>query len=188
MECLQVLFADNVVEGVDGLLEGLRCPHIMSGCKGVAGVDADAHTVLILNQLDDVPQILPSCANDITAACHILQHGNHRLGCLVGLVQLRGNASDSSGPRVTVRRARVEVVQADAELFAAIQVVDEAGVGLVGLGLVSLGKVDEIGAVGKGMFSGAVAMVLALADELRLGGRIEGRVGPFALRFEEEGE
>lgn len=43
----------------------------------------------------------------------------------------------------------LEVVEFDAEGFAAVEVVEEGGVGLLGFGGVFLCEVDEVGAVGK---------------------------------------
>lgn len=104
------------------------------------------------------------------------------------LVQLRGDARNGRVAGVAQRRPRVEVVQPDAQLLAALQVVDEGPVRLRGLGLVGLREVHEVGPVRQGVRGGAVAVLLAAADEevARVGG--EGRVLPLALRLEEEGE
>lgn len=82
----------------------------------------------------------------------------------------------------------MEVVQLDAEGIAALQVVDEVGVGLVGLGGVRLRQVDEVGAVGEDVLALCIGVFGGGGVESVAGGGIEGRRGPFALRFEEECE
>lgn len=82
----------------------------------------------------------------------------------------------------------MEVVEPDSECFAPLEVVYKTGIGLYRFCFVSLGEIDEVRAVGEGVLGGAVAVGFAVADELELRFVGDGRVGPFALGFEEEGE
>ncbi|KAJ6445551.1 checkpoint protein kinase (SldA) [Purpureocillium lavendulum] len=185
---LEVFGADGVVEGIHGLAEGIGGAQVVAGGEGVARVDTDTYAVLVINEGDDVPEVLPRGADDVAGAGHVLQHRHDRLRVAVGPVELGGDAGNGGGAGVAERRPRVEVVQADAELLAAAQVIDEAGVRLRGLCGVRLGQVDEVGAVRQGVLGGAVAVLLAVVGEefARLG--CDGRVVPLALRLEEEGK
>lgn len=87
-----------------------------------------------------------------------------------------------------VCHARVEIVEFDAEGFAAFEVVEEGFVGLCGACWVRVGEVDEVGAVGDDVLVLGVGVVGAVCVEGRCLVGCEGRVGPFALGFEEERE
>lgn len=80
----------------------------------------------------------------------------------------------------------MEVVQLDAEGVAALEVVDEVGVGLIGFGGVRLRQVDEVRAVGEDMLALCVGVFGGGGVEGVAGCGVEGRRGPFALGFEEE--
>ena len=188
MEGLQVLGTDNVVKGLECLLERLWCSQVMAGSKGMARVDAHADPLLVVHEGNDIPQVLPRRAHDVAGPHHVLQHRDDRLGRLVRLVQLRGDARARRSLGVAEGRPRVEVVELDAQLLAPRQVIDEAVVGLRRLGRVGLREIDEIGAVGEGVLAGTVAVFLALADKELLGLGGERWVVPFALGLEEEGE
>lgn len=82
----------------------------------------------------------------------------------------------------------MEVVQADAQAVAALEVVDEVVVGLVGFRLVGLREVDEVRAVREDVQARGVAVVFGRGVESVAGRRVEWRGGPFALGLEEEGE
>lgn len=82
----------------------------------------------------------------------------------------------------------MEVIQLNSEGVAALEVVDEVGVGLVGFGFVRLGEVDEVGAVGEDVFPDRVGVEFGEVVEGRCGGWVQGRGSPFALGFEEDGE
>jgi hypothetical protein len=104
------------------------------------------------------------------------------------LIQPLRNARTRLGliPAETV--TRVEIVQPDAELVAALQVVDEARVRLGRLVGVRLREVDEVAPVredvqGRVVGVGGCELAVLLGD---VGG--EGGVVPFSLGFEEEGE
>lgn len=56
---------------------------------------------------------------------------------------------DCGGQKVDWDGYGLEVVEFDAEGFAAVEVVEEGGVGLLGFGWVFLREVDEVGAVGE---------------------------------------
>lgn len=188
MESLEVLVANDLVERVDRLLESFGRPQVMPGSKGMASIDTDAYSLLVLDQSNDVSQVLPRRPNDVATPCHVLKNRYNSLGGLVRLVQLCRNSPNRSSPTVTARRSGMEVVQPDTQLLASVEVIEEAGIRLIGFFLVGLCQVDQIRAVREGVLGGAVAMMLALRNELGLGRGVEGRVGPFALRLEEEGE
>lgn len=116
----------------------------MTGCKGMARIDAHPHPRLILDQFNNIPEILPRRANNISSPRHILQHRHHRLRRLVRLIQLRRNPANRRRPGLTTRRARVEVVKLDPQLLAPLEVVEERRVRLRCLGLVGLREVDEV--------------------------------------------
>lgn len=82
----------------------------------------------------------------------------------------------------------MEVVEFDAELLAALEVVDEGVEGLFCTGWVCMCKVDQVGAMWYDVLILFVRMVLAVGVEAIGGFGQKGRVYPFALRFEEEGE
>lgn len=86
------------------------------------------------------------------------------------------------------RVARVEVVESDAQALAAVQVVDEGGVGLRGLVRLGLREVHEVGAVRQDVLGCGVGVGFAVGVELVTVAVLQGRVVPFALRLEEEGE
>lgn len=65
----------------------------------------------------------------------------------MGSVESLGYTGNSGRSRMAASPAGVEVVESDAERFAAIEIVEEGIVGLVGLFRVFLGEIDEIGAV-----------------------------------------
>lgn len=114
----------------------------MTRRKSVAGVDANAHALLVVHQLNDVPEILPRRADDVSSAGHVLQYRDDAGRRLVGLVQLRRDARTSCLLRIAARITRVEVVKLYPQLLAALQIVQEAVVSLGGLFLVCLREVD----------------------------------------------
>ena len=64
-----------------------------------------------------------------------------------------------------VRDAWVEVVELDAESFAALEIVEESVVGLGCAGLVCVGEVDEVAAVGDDVFGLVVGVVFTVRVE-----------------------
>lgn len=188
VESPEVLVADDFVERAHGGLEGLGRAEVVAGGEGVARVDADADPADVVDLGDDVPQVLEGGAHDVAAARHVLQHGDDRGRGLVRPVELGGDAPARRGPRVPARVARVEVVQPHAEALAALQVVEEARVRLLGLGLVRLRQVDEVAAVRERVRRGVVRVLLAVGEEEVLGLSRQGGVVPLALRFHEERE
>ncbi len=82
----------------------------------------------------------------------------------------------------------MEVVELDAESFAAVEVVEEGVVGLSVLLWIFLREVHEIGAVGEDVACGVVLVLGAGGKELVFVVVEEGRVFPFALGLEEHGE
>lgn len=82
----------------------------------------------------------------------------------------------------------MEVEEFDAQRFAALEVVEEGGVGLVVSGGVVLGEVDEVGSVGEDVLSAVVRVGCAVGVEEGEVLVFDGRAFPFALGFEEEGE
>lgn len=154
----------------------------------MARVDADTHAVLGIDEVYNVPQILPRRPDDVAAARHVLDDRHHGLCLPVGLVELSRDAPYSGGPGVAEGRARVEVVEPDAQLLAPLQVVEKGLVRLGRLGRVRLRQVDEVGPVREGVLGGAVAVVPAAAKEEVARLVADGRVVPLALRLEEEGK
>ena len=107
------------------------------------------------------------------------------LWLLLSWAAMRPMAAALGSPPV---EPRVEIVQADAERLAALQVVGEGAVRLDGLGRVGLGQVHEVGAVRQAVRGDVEAVRLGEGAELvaRLGS--QRRVVPLALRLEEEGK
>lgn len=64
-----------------------------------------------------------------------------------------------------VRHAWVEIVKFDAELLAALEVVDEGVKGLFCTGWICVRKVDQVGAVRYNVFVLVVRVVLAIGVE-----------------------
>ena len=115
----------------------------------VAGVKANADATLVVHEGDDVAQVFKRRAHHVAAPGHGFQHGRHGLRGGVGAVEGGGDAGDGRGAGAAAGPAWVEVVESDAEGFAAFEVIEEGGVGLSGFVLVFLGEVDEVGAVGE---------------------------------------
>lgn len=107
----------------------------------------------------------------------------------MGAVQRSGNARQGRlAGRGGARPARVEVVEPDAESFAAVEVVEEGVVGLSVLLGIFLREVHEVGAVREDVACGVVFMLVAGGEELISVVVEEGRIFPFALGLEEHGE
>lgn len=134
----QVLQAHDAVEFGHGGGEGVGRAQVVAASKRVARVEAHADAGLVVDAGDDGAQVVKGAADDVAVAAHVLDDGDDVLGGLVGAVQLRGDARCRVGEGGAARRPGVEVVQLDAEGVAALQVVEEVGVGLVGLGGVGL--------------------------------------------------
>ena len=90
----------------------------MSCSESMARVNANAHPALVIDLVDDIPQILPRSANDVAMSTHILDDSNHRLGGSMGFVELLSNARQGTLAGFGSGRARVEVVEFDAQCFA----------------------------------------------------------------------
>lgn len=110
----------------------------------MACIDANAHPRLILDQFNNIPEILPRRADNISSPGHILQHRHHRLSRLVRLIQLRRNPANRRRPGITTRRARMEIIKLDPQLLTPLEVVEERRVSLRCLGLIGLREVDEV--------------------------------------------
>lgn len=98
------------------------------------------------------------------------------------------DAGEGAGPRFAERGAGVEVMHADAEGFAAADVIEEVVACLRGFCGVRLREVDEVACVREDLLFWVVPVLLAGGGE---GGDVSGwdrGGGPFALGFEEEGE
>ena len=151
VERAEVFQPDYLLEIVQRLFEGGRCPQIVSRGVDVAGIEADADPFLVIHEGDDVPQVFKRGADDVAAARHGFEDGRDASGGCVGAVESFGYAGDGGGAGVAACPARVEVVESDAKGFAAAEVVEEGVVGLGSFSSVFLGEVDEIGAVGEDM-------------------------------------
>lgn len=55
MQCLEILKAHNALKAVKCLPVPLFSGNVKAGCIQVAGVQADAHTALVLHSVYDVP-------------------------------------------------------------------------------------------------------------------------------------
>lgn len=158
MECPEIFHADSVVERLHRLGKGPGRPEVVARREAVARVDADSHPRLVLDALDDVPELLEPAADDVPRTRHVLQHRDDLLGPLVGPVQHLGYPR-ARLPHVRPAAApRVEVVQAYPQLVAPPQVVQEVLEGLLSLGVVGLGEVDEVAAVREGVLCRVVGV------------------------------
>lgn len=82
----------------------------------------------------------------------------------------------------------MEVVQANSQLIAPLQVVQEAVVCLAGLGSIRLREVDEIAAVREDVLGRVVGVGGGEGAVLRADVWVQRRVIPLALGLEEESE
>lgn len=89
MESFEIFVADNLIERSYSLFKRLWCSQVVASCKSVASINTDAHTLLVLDQGDNVPQILPRRSDHVPAASHVLENRHHRASLLVRLVELR---------------------------------------------------------------------------------------------------
>ena len=138
----------------------------------MACVQADAYARFVVHEGDDVAEVFEGGADDGVGAGHVFEHGFDGFGGGEGAVERAGDAGYGGGAGVGAgcagagwgrgsvswgwgerggggREYGLEVVEFDAEGFAAVEVVEEGGVGLLGFGWVGLGEVDEVGAVGE---------------------------------------
>ena len=149
VERAEVFQPDYLLEIIQRLFESRRFPQIVSCGVDVAGIETDADPLLVIYEGDDVAQVFERGADDVAAARHAFEDGRDGSGGRVGAIEGFGYAGDGGGAGVATSPARVEVVESDAEGFAAAEVVKEGIVGLGGFFGVFLGEVDEVGAVGE---------------------------------------
>lgn len=147
VERAEVLHPHCFVEVVQRLLESHGCPQVVSSSVHVTRVETHSDSFLVVHECDDVAQVFKGRADDVAAAGHGFEDGRYRLGGRVGLVESLGYAGDGGWSGMAAGPAGVEIVEPDAEGFAAVEVVEEGVVGLGGLFGVFLGEVDEVGAV-----------------------------------------
>ena len=140
----EVFHADDGIEIVEGAFKSVRGAEVVARRERVACVDANADAGFVVNLGDYVTEVLKGAADDVAATGHVLEDGFDGFGGCVGVVERRGYAADGGGAGGWAGVSRVEVVEFDAEGFAAVQVVDEGVVGLSCLGGVFLGEVDEV--------------------------------------------
>ena len=188
MECSEILQANDLVKRFHRLCKGLWGPEVVASREGVARVNADAHPRLIVHISDDIPEVLEFASNNIARPCHVLQHRDNLVRLLMCAVQhLRDPPARL--PHVCAPRAPgVEVVQANSQLIAPLQVVQEAVVCLAGLGSIRLREVDEIAAVREDVLGRVVGVGGGEGAVLRADVWVQRRVIPLALGLEEESE
>ena len=153
----------------------------------MASVQADSHAGLVVYERDRVAKVLEGAAEYIAACCHVLEQRDDSGGLFVSAVDVAGQVRDGLA-FVTIRRvchARMEIVELDAELLAALEVIHEGIVGLLSACWVGMCKIDQVGAVRYDMFVLVVRVVFTVGVESVHGFIKYRRVYPFALRFEE---
>lgn len=162
----------------------------MAGGEKVACVDADADAGFVLrgDEGDYGGEVGEGGADEGGGTGHGFEEGGYVGGGGEGAVQSRGYAGDGGGAGSVVRPPRVEIVELDAQCFAAVEVFDEAIVGLFRLVRILLREVDEVGAVWDDVSCGVVFVLDAVCFEAVAVLVLQGRVFPFPLGFEEEGE
>lgn len=192
MDRPQIGQADGIVEVREGGREGGRGAQVVAGGEGVACVEADADAGLVCDLVDDGAEIGEGAAEGVAAVVggrrHVFEERHDVVGLGVGGVEAGGEAGERLGAGRPVGVARMEVVEADAEAFAAPEVVHERGVGLRAFGVVGVGQVDEVAAVRDDHAGRVVSLVVASVGE-RMGVFVlERRVLPLPLGLEETGE
>jgi hypothetical protein len=63
--------------------------------KGVACIQADSNSGLVINESNDVSEVFKSRPNDVSSASHILEQYFHKRGCAVGAIESISYAGDS---------------------------------------------------------------------------------------------
>ncbi len=151
-------------------------------------IEAHAHAIFSANQSDDISEVFEGAADRIAACRHGLEQSNDiaRLG--VRAVDVGREVSDGFRAVAALVCAGMEVVQGYAELFAASQVVEKGVVGLLRAVFVGVGEVDEVRAVRDDVVVRVVGVSFATGEEDGEVVVLEGRVVPFTLGLEEEGE
>ena len=149
VERAEVFQPDYLLEIIQRLFESRRVPQIVPRGVDVAGIETNADPFLVIYEGDDVAQVFERGADDVAAARHGFEDGRDGAGGCVRAVKGFGYAGNGGGAGVAACPAWVEVVESDAEGFAAAEIVEEGVVCLGGSFGVFLGEVDEVGAVGE---------------------------------------
>lgn len=147
VERAEVLQPHGFIEIVQCLFENCGFPQVVARCVDVAGIDAHADSFLVVHQGDDVAQVFKGRANDVAAACHGFEDRRDGFGGFMRSIESLGYAGDGGGSGMAAGPAGVEVVESDAEGFAADEIVKEGIVGLCGFFCIFLSEIDKIGAV-----------------------------------------
>ena len=179
---------DRAVEFGEGLLAPLRCPQVVAGRQCMAGVEADADPASLVDLLDHRRELLEA-KTEVAALpggvfdhCGDAGHGRQRQ------IDRLGNAGDAVGLADLVEvAAGMEIEQRQAELPAALHLVDEGGARLVERRRVGMTQIDQIAVVRQDLRRCDAATLAAAAKRTDLG--LGQRLGlPLPLVLGEEGE
>jgi hypothetical protein len=121
----------------------------------VTSVEAHAYPLLVRHQLNDAGQLLELAADDVALSGHILERDRHVLRARVRLVETGGDVFHRLLRSTFANsRSRVEGVERDTELVAALQIVDEEFHSFRTLLSIRVAEVHQVRAVRKNLITG----------------------------------
>lgn len=165
VEGAQVGEADGGVEFGEGGGEGGGRAEVIACGKDVAGVKADADAVLFVDEGDDGGEFFEGAADGVAVEDgHGFEEGDDGAGggVFVGLVELGGELLERFLTGGAGGVAGMEVVELDAELVAAGEVVGEGIVGLLCSCGVGVRQIHQVGSVWNNVLGAVVLVMIAL--------------------------
>ena len=185
---LQVPEPDHTFQLRKGFVAGLRRPQVVSGGKGMAGVDADPHARFVFDPLDQVGQMFEGEPEVRTLSGRVFDHGRHAAGLVQCDVDRLGNQVERPfGRNLLQVAAGVEVQPVEPQRFAALHLVEEGCARLLQSLPFGMPEVNQVRVVGQYLRGCIPVRVAGFAEgvDLRCGKR---RGHPLALVLREKGE
>ena len=145
MDRTQVAEPDDAFKLLHRKLVAHLRAQVIACSQGMARVDADAHTTLVLYPLDDAGYMLKAPTQVSPLPGGVLNHRRHTLGLGQGSVNLTGYLVQALLLTHTVQMAaRMEVQHRQSQLLGASHLVQESGTALCQCLLVRRAEVDQV--------------------------------------------
>ena len=165
VDTTEVVEPDNPIELLESLFVPSLRAQVVTGRKGMACVDADAHTALVVDASNDACQVGEVVTEVGPLPCRILNHRHGGCGLRQSQVDaLRNEVQTGFGRYLVEVRTRVEVDQRQTQLLGALHLVQEGGTALLQSLLRWVSEVDEITVMGQHMFRLDVGLLQGLLE------------------------
>lgn len=124
--------ADNVFESLHGGMVAAFGADVVSGGKGVAGVEAYSHAAFVVDAVDDAAEMFETPSEVGTLSGGVLDDGGDPLGKAQGVVDFAGYLVEAFFFADAVEvAARVEVQHGESQLLCPLHFVEECGTALL---------------------------------------------------------